>query len=265
MPFPSILSRPANGVEASLGAASTNEREEDIDSDWLLVDSNGDSTPASSSQLNSSQLEATATNVELDIEVGRTTQKPQQLSSSTPSIAATANPFRVHRTATDVGARAGAGTASPSSGIGRHMNQHTSRTTTWSDSNRGKRRVLYDFVAAEDNELSVVAGEGVVLLNVDGEPDGWLVAENARGQVGWVPRAYVEEMAGSEGTKTDGSGKQGVRAAEGRGGQGRVGDGEEQEDEESADEFVDALAVPLSCQRQRRGGPDRDVGDDDNW
>ncbi|KAK0620727.1 hypothetical protein B0T14DRAFT_567460 [Immersiella caudata] len=251
MPLTSLLSRYPDGIiVCTRGSVSAYPENDPDDDGWLLVDANGDSTPAS-------QLEAAAKPA-VDIEVGRTsastntTPSNEAIPASTTSIPTPSNPFMGRRNGT-------------STGSGRK--QPTSRSR-WAESNRGKRRtVLYDFVAAEDNELSVVAGEDVLLLNFDGDADGWLVAENKLGEVGWVPRAYVQGLAasggeGGEGLKGEREGREGKEESEGRVGQ-RRGVAEDAEEEESADEFVDALAVPLSCQKRRRSGSGLD--DDDNW
>ncbi|KAK4229718.1 putative myosin-5 [Podospora fimiseda] len=53
-------------------------------------------------------------------------------------------------------------------------------------------KVLYDFAASKENELSIKKGE--IIEIVQKENNGWWLAKTADGQA-WVPAAYVEEMA----------------------------------------------------------------------
>ncbi|PHH60185.1 hypothetical protein CDD81_1965 [Ophiocordyceps australis] len=53
-------------------------------------------------------------------------------------------------------------------------------------------KVLYDFAGQKENELSIVEGELVEI--VQKENNGWWLAKKAQGQA-WVPAAYVEEQA----------------------------------------------------------------------
>ncbi|KAI5457936.1 myosin-5 [Mariannaea sp. PMI_226] len=53
-------------------------------------------------------------------------------------------------------------------------------------------KVLYDFAGQKENELSIVAGELVEI--VQKENNGWWLAKKGNGQA-WVPAAYVEEQA----------------------------------------------------------------------
>ncbi|KAK0641875.1 hypothetical protein B0T16DRAFT_449213 [Cercophora newfieldiana] len=176
-----ILSTAARHDEdANIDANIPDDESGQIEDEWLLVDSNGESTPAS--QLNpepepSSNPTVTAS---VDITIGRTsngTAPPSNLDKASDDNSTSSSPTPIARTTT-----------------------RTIATTTCKLNpylyDRGKRRVLYDFMAAESNELSVMAGEDILLLNVDGEPEGWLVAENSVGQVGWVPRAYVQDIGG---------------------------------------------------------------------
>ncbi|KAK0387140.1 hypothetical protein NLU13_5453 [Sarocladium strictum] len=53
-------------------------------------------------------------------------------------------------------------------------------------------KVLYDFAGQKENELSIIAGELVEI--VQKESNGWWLAKKA-GKQAWVPAAYVEEQA----------------------------------------------------------------------
>ncbi|XP_038049276.1 SH3 domain-containing protein Dlish-like [Patiria miniata] len=84
---------------------------------------------------------------------------------------------------------------SDSSTIGKPHTEHEdspSRTGTESvfvrDPN-GQYVVLYDFTAQDENDLSVVSGDCVMLLNED-DPD-WTWVQKSDGAEGFVPRAYL--------------------------------------------------------------------------
>ncbi|KAK0723428.1 hypothetical protein B0T26DRAFT_260757 [Lasiosphaeria miniovina] len=53
-------------------------------------------------------------------------------------------------------------------------------------------RVLYDFDATFENELSVVASEIVAI--VEKEMNGWWLVENTAFKCAWVPMTYLEEL-----------------------------------------------------------------------
>ncbi|KAF4121742.1 myosin I [Geosmithia morbida] len=53
-------------------------------------------------------------------------------------------------------------------------------------------KVLYDFAGQRDNELSIVAGQ--IIEIVQKEDNGWWLGKTDAGQA-WVPAAYVEEQA----------------------------------------------------------------------
>jgi hypothetical protein len=65
--------------------------------------------------------------------------------------------------------------------------------------NMGRGRLLADFTAEADGELSVEAGGVVTLLRpAEGLPEGWLYGQRG-GKEGLVPESYVERlMAGSD-------------------------------------------------------------------
>ena len=56
--------------------------------------------------------------------------------------------------------------------------------------------MLYDYDAADDNELTL--REGDVLTNVDQVDEGWWSATDAQGNVGLFPANYVELIEASE-------------------------------------------------------------------
>ncbi|KAF7301643.1 hypothetical protein MIND_00729800 [Mycena indigotica] len=64
--------------------------------------------------------------------------------------------------------------------------------TTAQDDNNATAR--YDFTADGDDELSVVEGEHLIILERDG--DEWWKCRNAKGQEGVVPAAYLEAGGG---------------------------------------------------------------------
>lgn len=58
------------------------------------------------------------------------------------------------------------------------------------DYNSNAAVVLYDFVADGDDELTVVEGEDLIVLERDS--DDWWKVKNSKGQEGVVPASYVE-------------------------------------------------------------------------
>ncbi|KAK3380607.1 SH3 domain-containing protein [Lasiosphaeria ovina] len=65
-------------------------------------------------------------------------------------------------------------------------------TDHWSEPWLRYARVLYDFSATFENELSVVTGEIVAI--VEKEMNGWWLVENTAFKCAWVPMAYLEEL-----------------------------------------------------------------------
>merc|ERR1711988_968202 len=53
-------------------------------------------------------------------------------------------------------------------------------------------KVLYDFQAKHESELSITAGETVVRVSVDVTEEGWLLVQRADGKIGHVPMNYLQ-------------------------------------------------------------------------
>ncbi|KAF9481963.1 hypothetical protein BDN70DRAFT_829987 [Pholiota conissans] len=73
---------------------------------------------------------------------------------------------------------------------------------------------LYDFTADGDDELSVVEGERLAVLEKDG--DEWWKCRNAKGKEGVVPASYLEAVPGGSSSTTKSNTKAAVAAAAAR-------------------------------------------------
>lgn len=56
----------------------------------------------------------------------------------------------------------------------------------------GKYRVLYDFAASGENELSCHAGD--ILTVAEKTDSGWVHVKDMQGKEGFVPLNYIEEI-----------------------------------------------------------------------
>ncbi|KAK0719411.1 hypothetical protein B0H67DRAFT_573070 [Lasiosphaeris hirsuta] len=129
------------------------------DDEWQLVDLNGEGVP----------LIFDADVVMVDNRPGEPVEVPTTASEQPPTartIPQSSRPATISRTA----ARAALGSC--------------------------RARVLYNFTAIAENELSASAGEEVLVIS-KGAAAGWWLAKNAEGRLGWIPEQYVEE-GGSE-------------------------------------------------------------------
>jgi len=115
---------------------------EDSD-EWLLIDSDGDGTPAAQRQLD--------VRTTVEVEVGRTAVDPQPLS--------------------DTSSRPESSPESAATGaVAQMAARSTSPTQMQTPQDRGTLRVLFNFVAAENRELSITEGEDVMIHDRSYEP-----------------------------------------------------------------------------------------------
>ena len=73
--------------------------------------------------------------------------------------------------------------------------QSNNRATNGRDGSKELGTVLYDFTADGDDELSIVEGEQLTILERDG--DEWWKCRNSQGVEGMVPGSYIEVLRSS--------------------------------------------------------------------
>ena len=63
-------------------------------------------------------------------------------------------------------------------------------------------KVLYEFAATEESELSIKVGQVLTIYEQDGS--GWWYAKNEAGEQGFIPGNYVKSTKGAAGATTEG-------------------------------------------------------------
>jgi hypothetical protein len=111
--------------------------------EWLLVDSDGDSTPAAQRQPN--------VRTTVEVQVGRTAVDPRPMSDTSSSSGSS-----LESAVTET--------------IAQMATQPTPPTQKQTPQDRGELRVLFNFVAAENDELSITEGEDVTIHDRSYEP-----------------------------------------------------------------------------------------------
>ena len=59
---------------------------------------------------------------------------------------------------------------------------------------RSRSTAVFEYVAQSRNELSFQEGEEIRVVGTESE-DGWVLAENAHGEQGYIPAAYIEGVS----------------------------------------------------------------------